>query len=69
MIPGLSLLFQNLFVSIRSPGSLKFFDLNIKQVTRTVLYVCMASSDPRVKKLFLHTRVRPLIRGTTGFMD
>ena len=51
MISGLSLIFQNLFVSITSLGSLKFFDLNIKQVTKTVLYVCMASSDPTVKKL------------------
>ena len=51
MISGLSLIFQNLFVGIRSLGSLKFFDLNIKQVTKTVLYVCMATSDPRVKKL------------------
>ena len=51
LISGLSLIFQNLFVSIRALGSLKFFDLNIKQVTKTVLYVCMALSGPRVKKL------------------
>ena len=38
MISGLSLIFQNLSVGIRSLGSLKFFDLNIKQVTKTVLY-------------------------------
>ena len=34
MISGLSVIFQNLFVSITSLGSLKVFDLDIKQVTK-----------------------------------
>ena len=69
MISGLSLIFQNLFVSIRSLGSLKFFDLNIKQVTKTVLNVCMLQAILESKSYYLHARLRPLIRGTTGFMD